>query len=539
MLGREDPTRIHQLRSLPIARIGIGLAILAAAAILIFARLGHYALWLDEATTALAAIGVWRTGDTIAVIDHNIVAYHSGEELRNLRFRYIPPLPSYLAAPFVGLLGNGSLPARLPFAICGIFCILLILWWLWKDRADLLTWTLLGFAIVGNVSLFLYFRQVRYYGVAILTSLAMAYLYLHWNGRRKQLAIFATISLCLLASNYINYVALYACLAVDYLLWGRKRRPLQWRDWLTVSLPQIVVGTLVVLTWNPLTSNVILPKPQNLWAEKIILLGWNLRDLDRCEFGVGMLMLLVPVFYLAIRDKWSLRGSLALLIYIVVVTIISPQGVGVVGAADADVRYLAPIIPLCIFLGVVAVRTISCGKWWLAVPVAILAFGTNALQFYPLFVPAYRSTIALYLGELRNPPSDPYTVTAKWINAHVQERRSILVVPGYMIYPLMYHSPKAVYAWQLRYPPEPQFKGLDPIHFAGLIPPDYIIAFGKTVETAGIKYQRIATLDTYWEELYGPELIWRTFQPITEFDRKSQAIYIYQRVPPRSPQQSK
>ena len=94
------------------AHTAIGLTILLASALLIFARLGHYALWHDEAGTALSAIGVWRTGDTIAVIDHNIFAYESGKELRNLHLRYMQPLPSYLAAPFVGLMGNSSLGAR-------------------------------------------------------------------------------------------------------------------------------------------------------------------------------------------------------------------------------------------------------------------------------------------------------------------------------------------------------------------------------------------------------------------------------------------
>ena len=105
-----------------------------------------------------------------------------------------------------------------------------------------------------------------------------------------------------------------------------------------------------------------------------------------------------------------------------------------------------------------------------------------------------------------------------------------------MIYPLMYHAPKAIYAWQLRYPPEPQFKGLDPIHFRWVVPPDYILGFGRTVNTAGVEYRRIATLDIYWEELYRPELIWRTFKPVTEYNRKFQAIYIYRRAsPPSSP----
>jgi hypothetical protein len=38
------------------------LAIALGSAVLIFARLGHYALWDDEALTAMTAKNVWRTG---------------------------------------------------------------------------------------------------------------------------------------------------------------------------------------------------------------------------------------------------------------------------------------------------------------------------------------------------------------------------------------------------------------------------------------------------------------------------------------------
>ena len=88
--------------------------ILLLAGLGLFARLGHYALWDDEAGTALTAIGIWRTGDTSAVLDHNLFAYESGKDLRNLHERLMPPLPGYLTAPFVGLLGRNAWAARLP-----------------------------------------------------------------------------------------------------------------------------------------------------------------------------------------------------------------------------------------------------------------------------------------------------------------------------------------------------------------------------------------------------------------------------------------
>src|SRR5687768_73198 len=75
---------------------------LAILSVLMFARLGHYPLWDDEANTALFGQAVWHSGDTSAQIGHNLLAYRSGAELDDeYRNRRIPPLQYFVAAPFV------------------------------------------------------------------------------------------------------------------------------------------------------------------------------------------------------------------------------------------------------------------------------------------------------------------------------------------------------------------------------------------------------------------------------------------------------
>src|SRR5207237_5970385 len=117
--------------------------------------LGGCALWEDEAVTALHALGVWRTGDTTAVIGHNVVGYRAGSTLVGLRERYTSPLAFYMAAPFVGLLGRDPLAARLPSALCGLAAVALMLWCARGVRADPVTWGLLALAVLGNASFFL------------------------------------------------------------------------------------------------------------------------------------------------------------------------------------------------------------------------------------------------------------------------------------------------------------------------------------------------------------------------------------------------
>jgi hypothetical protein len=110
-----------------------------------------------------------------------------------------------------------------------------------------------------------------------------------------------------------------------------------------------------------------------------------------------------------------------------------------------------------------------------------------------------------------------------------------------MTYPLMYHAPDAVYAWQLRpdQKKQDQFKDLPDIHFQGIVSPDYIVVFGPSViqirsllqrwKTMGVKYDEIYRINTFWKDLYRPELFWRTFKPITGFDIETQGIYIFKK----------
>ncbi|MDA2923800.1 hypothetical protein MYX65_03925 [Acidobacteria bacterium AH-259-L09] len=532
--------------------MSIALAIFLVAAILIFARLGHYALWDDEALIALSAKGILRTGDTIAVIDHNIVAYGNGLLLKDLYDRSTPPLSAFLAAPFIYVFGEGALPARLPFAFCGLGCIVLMIWWLWKAEADGMTWLLMSLAIIGNVSFFLYSRQCRYYGPALLFSTAIAYLYFHWNGRRRTLVAMVFLSLCLMASNYIGYVALYVCLVGDYLIWGRKHRRLETADWAMLLLPQLIAGLLLAQIWNPFSTGFGQYVFLNSLSDKATLFWWNFRDLNRCEFGVGGLLLAAPLLYFIFRQTWLLRAPFSLFIYVLVVTLISPQLLSqsirltsirtLVSPSVADVRYLAPIIPLCIAIGVLSLRTLSIRARWFAIALGMIAFGTNLLHGGPFLPDGFRSTIVKYVGELITPPGDPYTITARWINENVGERNSIWILPDYMAYPLMFHAPKAVYAWQIEYPPEPQFEDLDPIHFEGRIPPDYIVAFGPVVadlvklfqswDRPDTQYRLLTVLDHFWKDAHRPELFWRSFEPVTQYNKNLEAIYVLQRISP-------
>lgn len=140
---RKAPSRTHT---------AVALTTILISAVLVFSRLGHYALWDDEAQTALFARNVWLSGDTLAMAGKNIVAYRDGAVLDNMKERYEPPLQHFLAAPFAGLWPGSALAVRVPFAVAGLLSVALVFWWLRREQATLLVYLLTAMGFIGNVS---------------------------------------------------------------------------------------------------------------------------------------------------------------------------------------------------------------------------------------------------------------------------------------------------------------------------------------------------------------------------------------------------
>src|SRR5207253_2335328 len=113
--------------------------------------------------------------------------------------------------------------------------------------------------------------------------------------------------------------------------------------------------------------------------------------------------------------------------------------------------------------------------------------------------------------------------------------------PDYATYPLMFHSPHAVYAWQLDMAQRVSYRQLPEIHFRGLTPPDYIVAFGFNVSDArrtiasyqdrGVQYDEVARLPVHWPDQSRPELFWHSFVPVPLGSPESDGVFFFKREP--------
>lgn len=498
---------------------------------LLFTNLGRQPLWDDEANTALFAESVWATGDMDARVGDNVVAYRNGAELENLENRYLPPLPYFVAAPFVGVLGPSAWSARLPFALAGACLVLLLLHWLRRSEASLPMCACFGIALLLNVSFFLYARQARYYALAMLFATSAAYSYVQWSRSRPRRVGLAGSLIALFATNYIVYAAVAAALVLDYLVWRRRDRLLSRSDLLWLCLPQLVVCGIVGWVWNPLDNPAIDYRPDSASWDKVSLLLWTLRDLDEAECCLAVLLLAAPLIGIIGKRPNLLRGTGALAVAIVVTTLASPQAVGA-GPPRADVRYLAPIIPLCLYLGAATLTFLLRARLLAIAVVAPAVFGTNLLHRNG----ALRSTALEYWHELAAPPPSSYEAAARWVRDNVEPGQTVVVWPDFRTYPLMFHAPQAVYGWQLHDPPDAQFEALPDVHVRGRTRPDFLIVFGPMIREIerdlrawrdrGWHFEVRTALHAYYREPNRPELFLHRFRPIDDYDPLTEMVYV-------------
>ena len=526
------------------------IVILLVCSTLLFFRLGHYALWDDEALTAIVAHNVWKFGDTYAWDGTNIEAYRNGLELTGIKNRVFPPAQYFFAAPFLGLLGRTAFAARLPFALAGIGGFTLWWWWLRRNQASIQFCLLTAIAVLGNVSLFLYSRQARYYALTWVLSLVFVYLYLHRDESQKKRILFTFCGVALLATNYFIYGATMLCLLIDYLIFEMTKK----RDtWLQISIflvVQVAGFCTIVGIWYPFGRQMFPSYVPTSWvADKLTLFWWNLRDLNACEFlWTPMLVVALVIWVIGnFRDVWLIRGILAIVIYAASISVLSPLPVELMKISYA-LRYMVAIIPLGIFISVRVLTALPFSFMPTNIILASFLFMTSipyvlfqkAVQA-PTAIPI-RSTLVTWLGELARPQDQAYRAASAWLNANAKPLETVYVLPEFATYSLMFHAPTQVYAWQFSPEKRAEYPMLPKAHFKGVILPDIVVMFGgyqnydadtvnQMMAAEGFQYKLVASLDVFGRDQTRPELFWHSFVTTPVTNPKTDGTYVFQRVP--------
>ncbi len=518
----------------------IGAVALTIAAGLLFFRLGFYPFWGDEADTVVFARGVWETGDLSPWYGDNLYAYRNGTLLEHLKGRSAPPLAYYLAAPFWGVFGPDRFALRLPFALCGLATLGIVLRWAYRRGADVGTFVLLACAASANTALLLYSRQCRYFALGMLTTAACGYLYDTFDGSRRKLVGLAVCLTLSAATHYLNFAATAAAIVCDFLVWRRREVTLSLRQWLVLVGPPAVALAGLAYVYNPLGKNLpaVHLEPDTL-ADRLELLKKMFLGLNDNEFGVGLLLAAAPVVGLARRKAAPLRMFAAAAVFVCVTTGLSPQPAK--SAIEPDVRYLAPLIPLCLALTVCVVRSLTRFAPWSGAGLMIVAVGSNVLHV-PWAPNSWRSTIAEFAHELVHPRRTAGEEVGSWLRANVAADETVWIVPNEWCAPQLILAPHARYAWQLDAPRRADdYRELPAIHFYPHEPVDWIVVFGfesvrAQVEQAvlpalrnlGYRYEPAGMIDRFYDDRTRPEFHWHWFRD-RPYDKTTEGVYVYRR----------
>ncbi|HXZ85773.1 MAG TPA: glycosyltransferase family 39 protein, partial [Myxococcota bacterium] len=211
-------------------------AVLALCAALALYGLDRPKLWMDEAETALLARSVLVHGIPEARIGDDLISQEVGREFGpDLVWRWTPWLDKYVAAGAFALFGEGTLAARLPFALLGLAAVASVhrlAWGLFGDRRV----ALLSMAFLGtSVPFLLHVRQCRYYVLAILGTLWAVHFAAATVRRRGAGAVVGLAAALTLVfqANYLSFAALAAALATS--LWLLRVDRSGWRRLLVAA----------------------------------------------------------------------------------------------------------------------------------------------------------------------------------------------------------------------------------------------------------------------------------------------------------------
>lgn len=359
------------------ADLASGLVLTAVAALGLFCDLGSPRLWQDEAQTALLAASVLRNGVPLGFDARNSYSQELGVEYSDDGlWKWQPWLPFYLVAGAFAVFGADTLPARLPFALCGlatVLCAWTMVREVWADRGAALA---SGGLLALSVPFLVLSRQARYYALASLLSLLGLWLAVRLERGERHAAVALTCVATLLFYTQSIYAgALLLSLLIHAALFERRA--------LRRALGVSAIAALLALPWIAWSTTL------ELGAEKTArLLEWRdtpwhlLRYLQMVLDPLLVKGVLLAAPLLVWLDR-RLRGSVAtppahaarallglyVLLTLLLLALLSPL---------AYLRYLAPTLPPLYILCGLSLAALARARpvWAAAVGIAFLSLGS-------------------------------------------------------------------------------------------------------------------------------------------------------------------
>ena len=495
----------------------------------------NHAFWDDEASTALFARNLLATGELTAWDGVNLIGYRLGVQLdESLQNPYAPPLQYYIAAAGFYLFGETTFGGRILFLIAGILALPALMLWTRRHFDGRVPLWLPALIAATTPAFLLFIRQCRYYAPAMLFTLCLLAAW-SWTGstRRSRLAVLAAGALSTAGLWYASY--LNAVVGPGHASRFLSRRPLphpaeggfpRCRPCRVADLrhPYLFCkgpdgspvradelhhghrphrGALCPAHGRPGCLRVLSRAPDG-GADGALCRAAFRAPPPVCPPGMG-------------RVSGHDRGDPGTALF-------SPQPVS--GAANADMRYVAPLI----LVGAAVTAVCLVILWDLSRPLAclaaILVVMTNALTLSWVAVPQIplRSTLLSYLAE---GAQDYKTGTEALVEAvaALPGGSRVLIFPDYMTYGPMFYVPGQRYCWQLteRKTLQPGLRETLPDYlFVERARPDFILTGPVAPESLIARFEGKFGKGTYrlrgylqgdWRDCSRPEIPLHCFGP--------------------------
>ncbi len=434
------------------------------ASLLLFYSLDEKYLWQDEANTAVLATRLLRFGKPLAYDGKNFVGLDDSSmedaepiERRSasaqsvvdfyVRRGYLKgdttwkwhPWGSFaVAAASIGVLGQTTLAARLPFAVAGLFTVLLLYRLVMIVCCNRLMGQVAALLLTLNAYWILHERQCRYYSLSSLMLVLTMFGYARWQrGGRWGMAGFLAAAWCWFQVDYGTFWPVLLVLFADaFLAHWRKPRPI-------LAAGAILAASLAPFAWY-----------YELWGRRGIQEGtwlerFELNLFNTNEFVVPLLVVIAVMVVVALRWKKSdtqehrsvgiACGMIwALLIWVPTM------------APDSFLRYVIMAAPAGCFLTAWLLVRVLPGRlvWpaaavlaitpWASLPVRLLV---NAPSWHPSGWWA-RPELSRLRQEVFGHGEDVNREVVEWLRKNAAASDEIVV--NYEDLPLMYYLPNPV-----------------------------------------------------------------------------------------------
>ena len=533
---------------------------------LALSNLAHTHFWDDEAEVGIIARNLLASGKFTGWDGRNLLAYRNGSALDEHLRPINPPLFYPLTAVSFALFGQSTWAGRFPHAILGLMTLGIFLLLLWADFPGDKVFQAYCFVLLALSTVFLLnIRNCRYYSLCLFFSILTYYFYRYFIITKKPKFLVGLVSSALLFffSHYMLAAAFLLSLGALHLVFHR--HDFSHREWFLVLA---AIAFFLFLTVPYIVYYKVWCRPDfethQFWIiRRLKLIWWNLRELN----GLGALPWMVVVWfaYLVFHRRSRLQHLPKLCAWAILglgnalsIALLSPQPTEI--ETIADVRFLIVSVPfLVVFAGSILV-SIHRFNPFLAVGLLGIHLACNVFSLTP-DNRSFRFLLPAFIKEINSPYPTANGGAVEFLETNTLHDDIVYAYPDYFNYPLMFYvGDHCRFGCLLNRRTSLPQQTLETLGAPLLIEenfPDWVLSFGtyKTVntiielfsrpheesgKTVKYHYELFQVLDVYWDETQRPELMWHSFGPKIDFNRRRDAVYVFKRLDDKpSPVESK